>query len=69
MLQIKVVEYYISYKKVSEHICLSPPGVLLGSSKDCLSSLKYYIVLKWESGFTLRLDTAKNAYYIKKCFK
>ncbi len=33
-LQIKVVWDWISYKKVPERICLSPPGVDLESSKD-----------------------------------
>ncbi len=41
MLQIKVVEHWIPYKKVGGHICLSPPGVELGCSKDCYL-LKYY---------------------------
>ncbi len=35
MLQIKVVENYISYKKLSWHTCLCSPGVELGGSKDC----------------------------------
>ncbi len=33
-LQIKVVRHWISSKKVRELICLSPPGVELGDSKD-----------------------------------
>ncbi len=37
MFRIKVVEHWIPYKKVGEHICLSPPRVELGSSKDCHS--------------------------------
>ncbi len=36
MLQIKVVEQYISNKKANEYICLSPTRVELESSKDCL---------------------------------
>ncbi len=36
MPQIKVVQnQFISYKKLSRHICLSPPGVMLESSKNC----------------------------------
>ncbi len=32
-----------------------------------LPSLKYYNVLKWESRFTLGLNDAESAHYIKKC--
>ncbi len=35
MVQIKVVRNWISYKKVSGWIFLSPPEVKLGGSKDC----------------------------------
>ncbi len=31
-----------------------------------LPSLKYYNVLKWESKFTLRLNSAQNKHYFKK---
>ncbi len=31
----KVVEHRIPYRKVSMHVCLSPPGVELVCSKDC----------------------------------
>ncbi len=34
-----------------------------------LPFLKYYNVLEWENRFTLGLNTAKNANYIKKGFK
>ncbi len=34
---------------------LSPPGVNLGGYKD-LRFLKYYIVLEWDSRFTLELN-------------
>ncbi len=34
MLQIKVVENEISYKKHGRHMYLSPPGVELGACKD-----------------------------------
>ncbi len=34
IVQIKVVENWILYKKVNERICLPPPGVKLGGSKD-----------------------------------
>ncbi len=33
-LKIKVVQNWISYKKVHERICLSPPGMEPGGSKD-----------------------------------
>ncbi len=66
MFQIKTVQNLISYKKVSGPICLSLPGVGLGGWKDCHI---YYNVLKWESSFTLDLNTAKNTDYIKKSFK
>ncbi len=71
MLQIKVVEPWILYKKVSGPVCLSPSTPLpieLGDSKDCYL-LKYYNVQKWGSRFTLGLDTAENTHYIQKCFK
>ncbi len=35
MIQIKTVQNWISYKKLTECKCLSPLGVELGSSKDC----------------------------------
>ncbi len=35
IVQIKVVRKWISYKKISERIYLSPPGVELGVSKNC----------------------------------
>ncbi len=35
IVQIKVVENWILYKKVNGRICLSFPGVKLGASKDC----------------------------------
>ncbi len=44
---MKVVEHSISYKKLSGCLCLSPPGVELGGSKD---------VLNWESTFSLGLN-------------
>ncbi len=34
-----------------------------------LPSSKYFNVQKWESSFTLDLDAARNAHYIKKCFQ
>ncbi len=34
-----------------------------------LICLKYYNVLKLQSGFTLGLNAAKNIDYIKNCFK
>ncbi len=34
-----------------------------------LRCLKYYNILKPESRFTLGLNTAENADYIKKCFE
>ncbi len=34
-----------------------------------LPSLKYYNVQKWQSIFTLGLNSAKNTCYIQKCFK
>ncbi len=35
MLQIKVVEHQIAYKKGSGRICRSPRGVELGGSRGC----------------------------------
>ncbi len=34
IVQIKIVENEISYKKVNERTCLPPAGVQLGASKD-----------------------------------
>ncbi len=69
LLQIKVVNHWILYKKVSRRICLSPPSrVDIGGSKDC-HLLKYYNVQKRGSRFTLWLDAEENTHYIQKCFK
>ncbi len=46
---------------------ISPQSEARGLER--LPFLKYYYVLKWESKFTLGLNTVKNTYYIKKCFK
>ncbi len=40
-LEIKIVEHWIPYTKVSERTCLSPPGVELRSSTD------WYVTLYW----------------------
>ncbi len=58
MLQIKIVEPWILYKKVSARICLSPPGVALEDSKDW-HLLKYYNVQKRESRFPLGFNGQK----------
>ncbi len=52
-------------KKLSGRISLSIPGAELGDSKV----LKYYTGQKWESRFTLTLNTAKNIDFIEKRFK
>ncbi len=57
-----ISKYCIPYKKVSGHVRLPPPGVELGSSKDCYL-LKYYNVQKRGSRFNLGLETAKNMRY------
>ncbi len=59
IIQIKVVEHWILYKKVSRRICLSNPWIKLRGSKDC-HLLKYYNVQKWGSRFTLGLGTGEN---------
>ncbi len=66
MLQIKVVERWILYKKVSGRICLSPFSMGLEGAKDC-HLLKYYNVQRGR--FTLRLDAAENMHHIQKCFE
>ncbi len=76
MLEIKVVERRISYKKVNGHIRLSLPGVELVSSKDCYL-LKNYNVQKRESRFifgaepklTSKIISAVAGSYIKEVFQ
>ncbi len=51
-VQIKVVRNWISYKKVSGHICLSPPGVELGVFSI---SVHYKIQMYWSSEPQLHL--------------
>ncbi len=64
MLEIKIVEHLISYKKVSgAYISISP-----GSESERLQRLpfiKCYNVLQWKSRFTLLFNTTKNTHYIK----
>ncbi len=68
MVQIKVAQNLISYKKLSRNASLSTSGVELGDSKDLLF-LKCYDTLERKSRFTSRLNMAKNTDYIKKWFK
>ncbi len=68
MLQIKVVQDSILYKKVNGRTCLPKPGLELGGLQRS-PSLKYYNVWKRESRFTLGLNAAKNMHYTKKRFK
>ncbi len=63
--KMKVIEYWISYKKVGWRTCLSPRGMELVCSKD----LYVTIVLKQESRYTLGLKTAEIIDYIRECFK
>ncbi len=67
MIQIKVIENYISYKKTWVHMSILPK--IDASVLQWLKRLKYYNVLKWESTFTLELNAVENTDYIKKCFK
>ncbi len=68
MLQVKVVECCILYKKLSDRIRLSYREVELGGFKDCYL-LKYYNVQKWESRLTLGLHAviSKNNTSNKSC--
>ncbi len=68
MLQIRIVQNEISYKKLPERYSLSP---LRSGAKDPqrLQFLKYYDVLEWESWLTLGLNAAKSTDCTEKCFK
>ncbi len=68
MFQIKVVEPYVSYKKVSGCMCLSPSQSGAGGLQR-LIFFKYYNVPKLERRFTSGLNAAKNTDYIEKWFK
>ncbi len=59
MIQIKVVKYWIPYKKVGECICLYPPVVELEAPKIVIFFLNIIMFKKWESSLTLGLDAAK----------
>ncbi len=61
MLSIK----FHTKKSVGAYVYLAQEPSL---GLQILQSLKYD-VLKCKSRFTLRLETAKNTHYIKKCFK
>ncbi len=50
MVQTKVAQNYISYKKLTGSISLSTPGVELWGFKD-VTCLKYNNTLEWESRF------------------
>ncbi len=54
-LQIKIVQHRILDKEVRKGICLSPPGVELGGSKDdmveilnCTETQKYIHIFLWK---------------------
>ncbi len=64
MIQTKVAQNYISYKKLSGIIFLSTSGVELGSSKD-VPYLKCCKTLEWERSFTSGLNAVKNTDNIK----
>ncbi len=49
IVQIKIVQNWISHKKVSGRVCLSLPSVAKGLQR--LICLKYHNVLKWETLF------------------
>ncbi len=67
MVQTKVVENLISYKKLESSISLSTPRVELWSFKD-VSCLQYYNTLEWKSRFTLGPNAAKK-YWLYGSFK
>ncbi len=60
MLQIRIVQNSISYKKLRECVCPSLPGMELGGFKDYHA---YNNVLKWESNFTLWPNAARSTKY------
>ncbi len=63
-LHIKVVQIWISYKKVPERMCLSPYRAEPGASKDWYGC--YIILLKLQMTFHLGHDATKNMHFFKK---
>ncbi len=64
MLQLKVAQNLIFYKKLYECISVSTPGVKLGGYKG----LRFWnIIMLWNEKFSLEQNTAKNIDYIEKC--
>ncbi len=63
-VQIKVVQNWISYKKVCKRICLSFPGVELGGSK--IGMFEVLLCRKMQITFNLGLNAVKNTHPMKK---
>ncbi len=64
-LQIKVVQNWILYKKVREHMWLSPPSGARWLER--LIWMEYYIILKWQIIFNLGPNADKNTNNLKTC--
>ncbi len=63
-LQIKIVQNSISYKKLSESVCLPPSGVEAGAPKIAI-----FEILEWEYKLTLELNAVKNTHCFERKFK